>query len=137
MTMHRYQSVLDGYINPTIIESLSGCVLPVVILAILEVISKSRNSVDPGYEVIRGYLDQSADIEPDASMKKATKAYSHMAVSCFCITLGVIALLLLGLIIAGDPKTMAVSGIVWGFILSIFALIAIYVIYRVIDSKKK
>jgi len=69
-------------------------------------------------------------------MKKATKAYSFMAVSCFCITLGVIALLLLGLILAGDPKTMAVSGIVWGFILSITALIAIYVAYRFIDYKR-
>jgi uncharacterized membrane-anchored protein len=108
-----------------------------VILAILEVISKSRNSVDPGYEVISGYLDESADIEPDAAMKKATKAYSHMAVSCFLITLGVIALLLLGLIIVGDPKTMAVSGIVWTFILSIVAMIAVYVLYRYIDSKKK
>jgi Na+/proline symporter len=130
-------TVPASVINPTIIESLSGCVLPVVILAILEVISKSRNSVDPGYEVIRGYLDESADIEPDAAMKKATKAYSHMAVSCFLITLGVIALLLLGLIIVGDPKTMAVSGIVWTFILSIVAMIAVYVLYRYIDSKKK
>ena len=69
-------------------------------------------------------------------MKKATKAYSFMAVSCFCITLGVIALLLLGLIIAGDPKTMAVSGIVWGFIISIFALIAVYILYRYIDYRK-
>ena len=59
-----------------------------------------------------------------------------MAISCFCITLGVIALLLLGLIIAGDPKTMAVSGIVWGFIISIFALIAVYILYRYIDYRK-
>ena len=130
-------TVPASVINPTIIESLSGCVLPVIILAVLEVISKSRNTEDAGYEVIQGYTDVTADVEPDAAMKKATKNYSHMAVSCFCITLGVIALLLLGMIIAGDPKTLAVSGIVWSFILSIAAMIAIYVVYRYIDSKKK
>jgi Na+/proline symporter len=123
-------------INPTIIESLSGCVLPVLILTVLEFWSASKNNVDKGYEVVRGYLDEAADVEPDERMKKATKAYSFMAVSCFCITLGVIALLLLGLIIAGDPKTMAVSGIVWGFIISIFALIAVYILYRYIDYRK-
>ena len=123
-------------INPTIIESLSGCVLPVLILTVLEFRSASKNNVDNGYEVVKGYVDESADVEPDERMKKATKAYSFMAVSCFCITLGVIALLLLGLIIAGDPKTMAVSGIVWGFIISIFAMIAAYVLYRFIDYRK-
>ena len=130
-------TVPASVINPTIIESLSGCVLPVALLAVLEVVSKKRDTVDPGYEVVKGYIDESADVEPDAAMKKATKNYSHMAVSCFCITLGVIALLLLGLLIAGDPKTMAVSGIVWSFILSIAAMIAAYVFYRYIDSKKK
>ena len=130
-------TVPASVINPTIIESLSGCVLPVVLLAILEVVSKKRDAVDPGFEVVKGYIDETADVEPDAAMKKATKNYSHMAVSCFCITLGVIALLLLGLIIAGDPKTMAVSGIVWSFILSIAAMIVAYVVYRFIDAKKK
>ena len=129
-------TVPASVINPTIIESLSGCVLPVLILTVLEFWSASKNNVDKGYEVVRGYLDEAADVEPDERMKKATKAYSFMAVSCFCITLGVIALLLLGLIIAGDPKTMAVSGIVWGFIISIFALIAAYVLYRFIDYRK-
>jgi hypothetical protein len=129
-------TVPASVINPTIIESLSGCVLPVLILTVLEFWSASRNNVDKGYEVVRGYLDEAADVEPDERMKKATKAYSFMAVSCFCITLGVIALLLLGLIIAGDPKTMAVSGIVWSFIISIFALIAAYVLYRFIDYRK-
>jgi Na+/proline symporter len=129
-------TVPASVINPTIIESLSGCVLPVLILTVLEFWSASKNNVDKGYEVVRGYLDEAADVEPDERMKKATKAYSFMAVSCFCITLGVIALLLLGLIIAGDPKTMAVSGIVWGFIISIFALIAVYILYRYIDYRK-
>lgn len=129
-------TVPASVINPTIIESLSGCVLPVVILTILEIWSRSRNRVDEGYETVRGYLDAAADVEPDERMKKATKAYSFMAVSCFCITLGVIALLLIGLIIARDPKTMAVSGIVWSFILSIAGLIAAYVIYRYIDYRR-
>lgn len=129
-------TVPASVVNPTIIESLSGCVLPVVILTILEIWSRHTGRVDEGYKVIKGYLDETADVEPDAKMKKATKAYSHMAVSCFCITLVVIALLLLGLIIVRDPKTIAVSGIVWSFILSITALIAIYIIYRYIDYRK-
>jgi Na+/proline symporter len=129
-------TVPASVINPTIIESLSGCVLPVAILTVLEFWSRSKNRVDNGYEVVKGYIDETADVEPDEKMKKATKAYSFMAVSCFLITLGVIALLLLGLIIAGDAKTMAVSGIVWKFIVAIVAMIAAYVVYRYIDSKK-
>ena len=69
-------------------------------------------------------------------MKKATKEYSLLAVNCFCLTLGAIALLLLGLIIAGDPKTMEVKGIVWGFIASIAVLIGAYLLYRFIDKKR-
>ena len=60
-----------------------------------------------------------------------------MAISCFCITLGVIALLLVGLLVAGDPKTLAVKNIVLGFTISIAVLIAIYIFYRIIDSRRK
>jgi len=60
-----------------------------------------------------------------------------MAISCFCITLGVIALLLVGLLVAGDPKTLAVKNIVLGFTISISVLIAIYIVYRIIDSRRK
>ena len=41
------------------------------------------------------------------------------------------------MLIARDPKTMAVAGIVWWFIAAIAALTAAYVTYRIIDSRKK
>ena len=102
----------------------------------MEIWSRMKGVEDPGYEVIANYTDPEADKEPGAKMKKSVKSYSFMAISCFCITLGVIALLLLGLIIAGDPKTLAVKNIVWSFIASIAVLITAYIVYRVIDSKK-
>ena len=129
-------TVPASVLSQSMIESISGCVLPVVILAAMEIRSRMKGVEDSGYEVIANYTDPEADKEPDAKMKKSVKSYSFMAISCFCITLGVIALLLLGLIIAGDPKTMAVKNIVWSFIGSIAILIATYIVYRVIDSKK-
>ena len=129
-------TVPASVLSQSMIESISGCVLPVVILAVMEIWSRMKGVEDPGYEVIANYTDPEADKEPDARMKKSVKSYSFMAISCFCITLGVIALLLLGLIIAGDPKTLAVKNIVWSFIASIAVLITAYIVYRVIDSKK-
>ena len=129
-------TVPASVLSQSMIESISGCVLPVVILAVMEIWSRMKGVEAPGYEVIANYTDPEADKEPDAKMKKSVKSYSFMAISCFCITLGVIALLLLGLIIAGDPKTMAVKNIVWSFIGSIAVLITAYIVYRVIDSKK-
>ena len=69
-------------------------------------------------------------------MKRATKDYSQMAVTCFCITIGVIALLLGGLLLSGDPKTLAVKGIVLGFIASIVVIIIAYFIYRFLDYRR-
>ena len=129
-------TVPASVLSQSMIESISGCVLPVVILVVMEIWSRMKGVEDPGYEVIANYTDPEADKEPDAKMKKSVKSYSFMAISCFCITLGVIALLLLGLIIAGDPKTLAVKNIVWSFIASIAVLITAYIVYRVIDSKK-
>ena len=129
-------TVPASVLSQSLIESISGCVLPVIILAIMEIWSRMKGVEDLGYEVIADYTDPEADKEPDAKMKKSVKSYSFMAISCFCITLGVIALLLLGLIIAGDPKTLAVKNIVWSFIASIAVLITSYIVYRVIDSKK-
>ena len=122
--------------SPSLIESISGCVLPVAILSVMELVSAARQKTDNGFEAVRTYTDPEADTEPDAKMKKATKEYSLLAVNCFCLTLGAIALLLLGLIIAGDPKTMEVKGIVWGFIASIAVLIGAYLLYRFIDKKR-
>lgn len=130
-------TVPASILSQSMIESISGCVLPVLILACMEVWSKYKGLEDRGYDAICEYTDPDADKEPDVHAKKSVKAYSFMAISCFCITLGVIALLLVGLLAAGDPKTLAVKNIVLSFVLSIFALIAVYVVYRLIDSRKQ
>ena len=124
-------------ITPTLVESISGCVLPVLFLSILEVISKAKGLTAPGYETIAAYTDPDAEKEPDERMKKAVKSYSHTAISCFCITLAAIAVLLIALLIAGDPKTVAVKGIVLCFIGGIMLISGSYLIYRIIDRKKQ
>lgn len=128
-------AVPASVIKPSLVESISGCVLPVLFLSILEVISALRGSTSPGYDAIAAYADPNADKEPDERIKKAVKSYSHTAISCFCITLAAIAILLIALLIARDSKTMAVAGIVRCFIASILAICGIYLIYRIIDNK--
>lgn len=122
-------------ISPSIIESVSGCVLPVLILAMMEIWSAHKKYEDNGYQAIREFTDPEADHEPTAKEKRAVRSYSHMAVNCFCITIGVVAFLLIGLLIAGDPKTLAVKGIVIGSIILIVAIIFAYMIYRIIYEK--
>lgn len=125
-------SVLSG----SLIDSLAGGVLPILILSVLEIFSATRGSIRPEAEKLAGYIDPDADKEPDERMKRATKDYSQMAVTCFCITIGVIALLLGGLLLSGDPKTLAVKGIVLGFIASIVVIIIAYFIYRFLDYRR-
>ena len=123
-------------ISPSLIESVAGCVLPVLILAIMEVWSARKKYEDNGYQAIGEYTDPEADREPTLKEKKAVLIYSHLAVNCFCITIGVVALLLIGLLIAGDPKTLAVKGIVIGSIVLMIAMILAYVIYRIIYARR-
>lgn len=123
-------------LNPSMIDSISGCVLPVLILSGMELWSRRKGLSCPGYDEIATYTDPEADTEPDERMKEATRRFSQMAISIFCITLGAIALLLVGLLIARDPRTMAVSGIVVWFVAAIAALTGAYVIYRIADSRR-
>ena len=129
-------TVPASVMSPSIVESVSGCVLPVVILACMELWSAYRGYRDRGYDAIVEYTDPDADKEPDERTRKSVKSYSFMAISCFCITLGVIAALLVGLLLTGDAKALAVKNIVVGFILSIVLIICAYVVYRIIDSRK-
>ena len=129
-------TIPSSLISSSMIDSLSGCVLPVLILSVMEVWSKVKGKDCRGYDQMCSYVDDKADMAPDTEMKTAVKSYSHMAISCFCITLGVIALLLVGLLVAGDPKTLEVSGIVVWFVASIVFLILAYLIYRMIDKHK-
>lgn len=121
---------------PSLVESVSGCVLPVVILACMELWSAYKGYRDSGYDAIESYTDPDADKEPDAKALRSVKSYSFMAISCFCITLGVIAALLVGLLVSGDARTLAVKNIVLWFIAFIALIICAYVVYRVIDARK-
>ena len=98
--------------------------------------SARKKYEDNGYQAIGEYTDPEADREPTLKEKKAVLIYSHLAVNCFCITIGVVALLLIGLLIAGDPKTLAVKGIVIGSIVLMIAMILAYVIYRIIYARR-
>ena len=129
-------TVPASVLSQSMIETISGCVLPILILAIMEVLSRARGLHCDKYDTMAAYTDPDADKEPGKEMKKATKVYSFMALNCFCITLAAIALLLMGLMAFGDAKTLAVSGIVWSFIGGIAVLIATYLIYRIIDKKR-
>ena len=82
------------WINPNVLESVIGTVVPVILLAIMEIRAKIKGTIDPGYERVQAILDPEADTEPSAEMKRATKRYSHMAVTCFVVTLLAIAALL-------------------------------------------
>lgn len=129
-------TVPSSIMSQGLIESLSGCVLPIAILAIMEICSATKGENDPKYDDMVSYSDHEADKKLTTTEKRAVKAYSHMAVSCFCVTLGVIALLLLCLLSAGDSRTLAVKGIVLWFVGGILCTILLYVIYRIIDSGK-
>lgn len=126
----------SSVVSPSIIESISGCLLPVLILAVMELRSARRGLEADGYRAIRAYRDPDADREPTPKEKRAVLNYSHLAINCFCITIGVVALLLVGLLLAGDPKTMAVKGIVTGCIAVIVIMILAYVLYRILYARR-
>ena len=123
-------------ISGSLMDSISGCIVPLLILGVMEIVSAVRGRSSKGWDAIAEYADPDANVEPDAAEKKAVKSYSQMAVSCFCITLATIALLLVGMLLAGDAKTLAVRNIVLCFIGAIVFICAAYLIYRLIDRKK-
>lgn len=130
-------TVPASVINPSLLESLSGFLIPVLLLSVMEVISASRGKVCPGYDEIKLMVDPDAEKEPGPEMKKAVKSFSFTAMNFFCATIAFIAVLLIVLLAAGDAKTLAVKGIVVKFIIGIAVFVAGYVVYRVTDSKKR
>ena len=128
-------SIPPEVLSPSLIESISGFLVPVSVLAVMELWCSARGIINEGYEALQLYKDPAAETEPGARVKEATRKYSYLAVNCFCITLGAIALLLAGMLIAGDPKTMAVKGIVLWFLTGICTFIAAYVVFRLIRRK--
>ena len=123
-------TIPESVMSPSLIESVSGCVLPVIILGAMELWCKMKGITNNGYEAIEAYLDPAAEKEPGPEVREATRKYSSLALTCFCSTLGAIGLLLTGLLIAGDPKTLAVKGTVIGFIAVIALITAAFFVYK-------
>lgn len=123
------------WINPNVLESVIGTVVPVVLLTIMEVYAKIKGQTDPGYERIEAIKDPQADIEPSAEMKLATKRYSHMAITCFMVTLLAIAALL-SLLLFIENFEPAVERIMVGGIVTMVGITILYIIYRYIDAKR-
>jgi len=130
-------SVPSEVLSASLLESISGLVLPVVILLLMEFWSKYKGVTDKGYEAVRVYTDPIAEIPSGEEIKKSVKVYSHLAMDVFCITLAIIAFLLTGLMVAGDAKTMAVKNIVMWFVASILMIVTGYMVYRIVDKKRK
>lgn len=123
-------------INPNMIESLCGFLIPVIVLTVMEICSARKGAVCEGYERMHSMVDPDSEKEPGPEMKKAVKSFSFSALNFFMITLAAIALLLVILLLAGEPKTVAVKGIVIKYVVCIFAVALGYVIYRIIDKRK-
>ena len=123
------------WINPNVLESVIGTVVPVILLAIMELWAKHKGTTDPGYERVQAIIDPNADMASSAEMKRATKRYSHMAVTCFVVTLLAIALLLV-LQLFMENYDAAVERIMIGGICVMVGIAIIYAIYRFIDAKR-
>ena len=122
------------WINPNVLESVIGTVVPVILLAIMELWAKHKGTIDPGYARVQATLDPQADTEPSAEMKRATKRYSHMAVTCFVVTLLAIAALLVQQLFT-ESYDAAVERIMVGGIAVMVGISVVYAIYRYIDAK--
>ena len=122
------------WINPNVLESVIGTVVPVILLAIMELWAKRKGTIDPGYARVQAILDPQADTEPSAEMKRATKRYSHMAVTCFVVTLLAIAALLVQQLFT-ESYDAAVERIMIGGIAVMVGIAVVYAIYRYIDAK--
>lgn len=123
------------WINPNVLESVIGTVVPATLLAIMELWAKYKGSTDPGYERIQAIIDSEADAEPSAEMKRATKRYSHMAITCFVVTLAAIALLLVQQLVM-ESYEEAVERIMIGGVAVMSSIAIAYIVYRYFDSKR-
>lgn len=116
------------WINPNVLESVIGTVVPVVLLTLMELWAKHKGTTDPGYERIQAIIDPDANIEPSAEMKQATKNYSHMAITCFVVTLLAIATLLL-LQLFTESYSTDTENVMIGGIAIMVGIAVVYAIY--------
>lgn len=124
---------LSDMMNPKVLESSIGVLLPVALLLIFEYYDKLKGRVDPGYDRIQALVDPDCDIVASPEMKKAVKSYSFMAINCFLATLGGIAILLCILLMTEEFED-SVARIMEGTIYIIFGLCALYCGYRWLDK---
>lgn len=128
--------ILDGMVNPKVLESSVGLLLPCALLAIFEYYDRLKGRVDPGYDKIQALVDPDCDIVSTPEMKRAVKSYSFMAINCFLATLGGIAALLCILLITEDFED-STTATMQNAVYIIIALCAMYGIYRWNDSRKE
>ena len=126
---------LFEWINPNVLESVIGTVVPVVLLMVMELRAKAKGAIDPGYARVQSIIDPEAEKQPSAEMARATKRYSHMAVTCFVVTLLAIAALLV-LQLVTESYELAVERIMIGGVAVMVGIAVVYFVYRYFDSKK-
>ncbi len=119
----------------SLIESISGCVFPLFMLTCFELWSKFKGRRCPGYDAIQEYKDPDANREQTPEMKKSVNYISQLAITCFCITIAVIAVLLIGQLIAGEEKVMASKGITIAFVAVILLICVVYTVYRLVSKR--
>jgi predicted small integral membrane protein len=122
-------------LNPNVLESIIGLIVPVALLAIMEVWARAKGTRDKGFDRIAEMVDPTANVEPTAEMKRAVKHFSHMAISCFVATLGCISVLLVGLLCFEEYEPSVARIMIWGCV-TVLLLSAAYIIYRVIDARR-
>jgi Na+/proline symporter len=126
---------VDTGIRPQVLESASGLFLPVSMLTLLELYGRCRHRQDPAYEQVAQLHEELIDETPSEEARRATRNYSHMAISCFMATLSGVALLLLALFFT-ETFTESVRSIVLWSSLLMLAMVALYVGYRVYEDKQ-
>ena len=123
------------WINPNVLESVIGTVVPATLLAIMELWERYKGRFDDGYQRVQQIIDPDADAEPTVEMKRATTHYSHMAITCFVVTLLAIAALLLLQLFTGSYGD-AVERIMIGGVTVMVGIAIVYAIYRYIYARK-
>ena len=123
------------WINPNVLEATIGTIVPMALLAVMELWARHKGTIDEGYAKVQSIIDTDADKEPEVDMKRATKHYSHMAITCFVVTLLSIAALLL-LQLFREEHAPSVERIMVGGIAVMTGIAVLYGVYRYIDSKR-
>lgn len=125
--------------NKQLFEASVGFVLPVVLLSVAEFWLSRRGVEARGYGKIQD-ITHAQDIVMTAEMKAGVKRYSLLAVECFVLTLGAIALLLTGMTVfasgsgpLADPfvhRTSIISAA------AMLAIVAAFYIWKAVDAKR-